>query len=118
MSRHLSHFLLAMILCAAGAKAFSSNLKGLDSTGPNKDYAGKMMLYGQLVGDWDIDYTAFNSDGSKLVLTKGEWHFGWALDGRAVEDVWIVPGPNQPRVAGAPKGEWGTTIRYYDPKID
>jgi len=29
-------------------------------------------------------------DGS-VEVGDGEWHFGWALDGRALADVWISP---------------------------
>jgi hypothetical protein len=37
----------------------------------------------------------------------GEIHFGWVLEGRAVQDVWILPGVF-----------YGTTLRVYDPTID
>ena len=96
----------------------ASDLKGFDATGPNKDYPDKMMLYGRLVGDWRVEYTAYSADEKKQPTITGEWHFGWALEGRAVADVWIMPGRLERQKPGAPKGEWGTTIRYYDPKID
>ncbi len=46
----------------------------------------------------------------------GEWHFAWVLEGRAVQDIWIVP-PREKRGAGN-LYEYGTTIRFYDPTID
>jgi len=49
--------LTALLLCAK--VAFGSGLKGFDAAGPNKDYPEKMMLYGRLVGDWKVDYTAY-----------------------------------------------------------
>ena len=70
----------------------ASDLKGFDATGPNKDYPDKMMLYGRLVGDWRVEYTAYSADEKKQPTITGEWHFGWALEGRAVADVWIMPG--------------------------
>ena len=98
--------------------AFAADLQGLHANGPNKDYPEKMMLYGRLVGDWAVEYTAWDANGKQVVKTTGEWHWGWALDGRAVQDVWIMPGRAERQKPGSPKGEWGTTIRYYDPKID
>jgi hypothetical protein len=38
---------------------------------------------------------------------RGEIHFGWVLEGRAIQDVWILPG-----------FFYGTTLRVYDPGID
>jgi hypothetical protein len=38
---------------------------------------------------------------------RGEIHAGWALEGRAIQDVWILPG-----------FFYGTTLRIYDPGID
>ncbi len=42
----------------------------------------------------------------------GEWHFGWVLDGRAVQDVFIVPARSD---TGQPR-EWGSSLRSFDPK--
>src|SRR5579875_99847 len=55
------------------------------AAGPAADRADKMMLYGR----------------------QGEIHFVWALDGRAIMDVWILPGIFH-----------GSTLRVYDPAID
>jgi hypothetical protein len=51
---------------------------------------------------------------------KGEWHFGWALEGRAIQDVWIVPPRGELRRgdAAANFNSYGTTLRVYDPGID
>jgi hypothetical protein len=50
----------------------------------------------------------------------GEWHFGWALEGRAIQDVWIVPRRGEPRRgdAAANANSYGTTLRIYDPRLD
>ena len=107
----------AVIALSVAASGAASNLIGLDASGAAPQYAEKMMLFGQLVGDWELDYVAYLKDGS-TVKTKGEWHWGWGLDGRAVVDVWICPSRAERLKAGAPPGEWGTTVRYYDPKSD
>jgi hypothetical protein len=68
----------------------SAFLDALGADGPAADRAGKMDLYGRFVGSWDLDVTQFSAGGTPR-RRKGEWHFGWALEGRAVQDVWIVP---------------------------
>src|SRR5919202_1411929 len=67
-----------------------SGPRGLAADGPSEDRADKLMLFGQFVGDWDVDFTVYGADGTRQT-EKAEWHFGWVLEGRAVQDVWIVP---------------------------
>ncbi len=75
-----------------------------------------LQLYGRFVGDWDAEITAHGADGTRHIA-PGEIHFGWVLEGRAVQDVWMIP-----RTAGSPPfpvaGNWyGSTLRVYDPTI-
>ena len=72
------------------------------------------MLFGQFVGDWDVAVTNIASDGTMQEL-KGEWHFGWVLEGRAILDVWTAPCRSL-RVQEEPY-EYGATIRFFDPTI-
>jgi hypothetical protein len=106
-----SMLLLLVVPCACS----QTSIQGLHSLGPDPALAQKLNLFGQFVGDWEFDLVAIQSDGKPL-KGAGEWHFGWALQGRAVQDVWIarddVSKPN------APISEWGTTLRFYDPKTD
>jgi len=96
----------------------STFLDALHAEGPAADRADKMALYGQLVGAWDLDVTEFKDDGTTR-RRPGEWHFGWALEGRAVQDVWIVPPRGQRKGdAVALSNRYGTTLRVYDPAID
>jgi len=97
----------------------SSFAGALHADGPAADRTGNMDLYGWLVGSWDIDVTAFREDGSQR-RRPGEWHFGWALEGRAIQDVWIVPprGAARQGDATANGNYYGTTLRVYDPRID
>jgi len=84
----------------------SGFVRTLVSAGPAADRAGKMGLYGQFIGDWVFDATVHLDDG-RTHTGQGEIHFVWALDGRAIQDVWILPGLF-----------YGTTLRVYDPALD
>jgi catechol 2,3-dioxygenase-like lactoylglutathione lyase family enzyme len=83
-----------------------SFIQALPSAGPAEDRADKMGLYGWLIGDWTMDATLYAEDGSRHE-TAGTIHFGWVLQGRAIQDVWILPGVFH-----------GTTLRVYDPGLD
>ena len=78
----------------------------LRSDGPAADRADRMGLYAFLVGDWLFDATVHKDDGT-VYTGQGEIHAIWALDGRAIQDVWILPG-----------FFYGTTLRVYDPALD
>jgi hypothetical protein len=94
-------------------------LDSLGAQGPSPDRGSKMDLYGWLIGSWDLDVTGFLENG-KQRRRPGEWHFGWALEGRAIQDVWIVPPRGAARAgdAAANVNSYGTTLRVYDPRID
>jgi hypothetical protein len=101
---------------SANAQA-GSGPAALAADGPAADRADKLMLFGQFVGDWDVEFTVHNPDGTRQT-ERAEWHFGWVLEGRAVQDVWIVPRRSERDKASAIKSDYGTTIRFYDPAID
>ncbi len=94
-------------------------LEALGAEGAAADRAGKMDLYGRFVGSWDLDVAHIAEDGTRRER-KGEWHFGWALEGRAIQDVWIVPPRGELRRtdATANANSYGTTLRVYDPQLD
>jgi hypothetical protein len=81
-------------------------IDALHTDHPAPDRADKMGLYGWLIGRWEMDTVTYGDDGSKQ-SGRGEIHFGWVLEGRAIQDVWILPGIFH-----------GTTLRVYDPNID
>ncbi|WP_037303141.1 hypothetical protein [Amycolatopsis orientalis] len=82
---------------------------------PRPELAARLGVFAPLIGSWDLVVHNHGEDGSVRTV-DGEWHFGWALDGRAVTDVWISPA-RASRVGGA-DGEWGMSLRFYDEKID
>lgn len=81
-------------------------IETLTSAGPAADRADKLALYGQFIGDWTFDATVTRDDGTQH-RGQGEIHFAWVLDGRAIQDVWILPGIF-----------YGSTLRVYDPGTD
>ena len=86
-------------------------IDALAADGPHPDHATQLMLFGQFVGSWDVDGTLIAADGTRS-QHRGEWHFGWVLEGRAIQDVLISP----PRGSSQPTFEYGTTLRFYDPQ--
>jgi hypothetical protein len=91
----------------------------LHAEAPAPDRADKLQLYGRFIGDWDTKIIAHAPDGARHE-GSGEIHFGWILEGRAIQDVWMIPRlAERPHAAPFPvAGNWfGTTIRVYDPDI-
>ena len=81
---------------------------GLGRSGPNP-----METFGRFVGSWDIEWSRPGDDRAPAGVV-GELHFGWVLGGRAIQDVWIVPGRDQPGAGQPPYAFEGSTIRFYD----
>jgi len=96
----------------------SEMIEALAAAGPFPDYADKLMLFGRLVGGWDIEGRHFGTEGQITKEQRGEWHFDWVLEGRAIQDVILTPPREERRKSGAPAEEYGTTVRFYDPRID
>ncbi len=89
----------------------------LAAAGRSSEIPESADAYGWLVGSWDLDVRVYGVDVGSLGL-EGEAHFGWALEGRAVQDVWIMPRRSQR--AGEPdrtRNMYGTTLRVWDPSI-
>jgi len=74
--------------------------------------------YGRVIGSWRgelIDHFSAKSPQTRSV----EAHFGWVLEGRAVQDVWITPARAERSSAEKRTLDWyGTTLRIYDPKTE
>jgi hypothetical protein len=81
-------------------------MRALHSAEPAVDRARGLELYGWLIGDWTMTTITHRDDGSVHNGT-GEIHFGWVLEGRAIQDVWVIHGLF-----------YGTTLRVYDPGLD
>jgi len=92
-------------------------LRLLAADGPHPQHADMMMLFGRLVGSWDLDVFVYEADGTRREFT-GEWHFGWVLEGRGIQDVIIVRPRGDGAKAAGSQGGIGSTLRVYDPRMD
>lgn len=83
---------------------------GLQAVGPHPSLGEQAQVFGRFVGVWDGEYTEFSKDG-KTIHSSGEWIFGWIMDGRAIQDLFII------HPSAARKERYiGTTVRYFEPK--
>jgi hypothetical protein len=106
------------ILIAATAKAGNTPatdprldlITALKAMGPHPSLGDEAKLFGRLVGTWEVEYTDFSKDG-KVSHRSGELIVGWVMDGRVIQDLWIV------NPSGARKErELYADLRYFDPK--
>lgn len=98
-------------LANANSSHLDEMLDALRADGPHPDHADALQLFGRLIGSWSIEWRGlYDEEEGGWRTAVGEWHFGWVLQGRAVQDVWIVPRRSDPE----PGQGYGTTIRFYD----
>ena len=95
------------------ALAFAASLI---SRGPHPDIPPEQQIFAPFIGDWDFVVSWFDDNGKLNREERGEWHFSWILEGRGIQDVWIVP-PRVERSGGADLYEYGTSLRFYDPAL-
>ena len=88
-------------------------IEGLYAKGPMPEMREKLMLFGQFVGDWDILEDRYLQPDGTWAVSRGVLHWGWILDGRAVQDVWMSIDEKTGKTIAE-----GTTVRFYDQKID
>jgi hypothetical protein len=81
----------------------------LSAAGADAGAGEELDLYAWLIGSWEIEATWFE-EGRAVRTGQGEWHFGWILGGRAIQDVLFAKGA-QPHA-------FGTTLRCYDARED
>ena len=72
-------------------------------------------VYGWLVGSWTLEVRHYRGLNLTKQNLRGEAHFGWVLEGRAIQDVWIMPrctdrAPDSDRL----NNMHGTTLRVWD----
>lgn len=82
----------------------------LQAGAPNPSLGEQAKVFSRMVGVWDGDYTEFSKDGQET-RSSGEWLFGWVMDGRAIQGLFII----HPSAARKER-YFGTTLSYFDSK--
>jgi len=85
-------------------------IKVLGSANPNPALSDEAQTFDRLVGTWDAEFSFQCYDGI-IYHKKGELHFGWVMDGTAIQDLWIGY-PSE----GQSERNIGTTFRFFDTK--
>jgi hypothetical protein len=93
--------------------SFSPYAASLVSAGPHKDIPEEQRIFASFIGDWELIVSWFDETGKLTRRDDGEWHFSWILEGRGIQDVWIVP-PRHPRAGRSDLYEYGTSLRFFD----
>lgn len=86
----------------------------LTASGRSAEIPEAADCYGWLIGSWELEVRNYWGDVAGLGL-RGEAHFGWVLEGRAVQDVWILP--QRAALTGEidrSRHGHGTTLRVWD----
>ena len=74
--------------------------------------------YGWLVGSWELEVLRYRAVDISSRNIKGEVHFAWVLEGRAIQDVWIMPRISDRKSdSDRANNMYGTTLRVWDPAI-
>jgi hypothetical protein len=92
--------------------------EALVARGPALSLGKRAAAFNRLVGSWDVEVFDIESDGARRV-TEGEWHFAWVLEGRALQDVLIVPRSADRHFEMSIKGNrYVTALRLFDRALD
>ena len=93
-------------------------IDALAAPGPHPVLGAHAETYGRFIGSWEGELRSHMLAGPPSRASI-EVHFSWALEGRAVQDVWITPArKDRGRPGGAPLDWYGTTLRVFDPKSE
>jgi hypothetical protein len=90
----------------------------LASTDRSADIPETDDVYGWLCGRWDLEVVRYRGIDVRAQRLTGEVHAARVLEGRAVQDVWIMP-RRESRQADSDRSMnmYGTTLRSWDPVI-
>ena len=113
----------ASVGSAGPGQDFSANalfVEALRAAPPAAGRGGSSDMFTPLIGDWDAEVVD-HLPGGITRRQSAEIHFAWVLEGRAIQDVWIVPARHDrlKRDASPADGNrYGTTLRVYEPELD
>lgn len=104
-------------MTAIEAEANTNFHSGLAASGRSHEIPASADVYGWLIGSWELEVCHYRVD-VRAQQIRGEARFEWVLEGRAVQDVWIMPRLSD-RTAELERSMnmYGTTLRVWDPGI-
>ncbi|RKH25208.1 hypothetical protein D7Y13_24660 [Corallococcus praedator] len=91
-------------------------VNALVSPGPSTELGDAAATFGWLVGGWEGTIQDHDLEGG-VRQSEGEWWFHWVLEGRALQDVFIVPSRRSrgsTQVEPGANRRYGTTVRTFD----
>ena len=74
-------------------------------------------LYGWLIGSWALDVRRYAGVDLTGRGVRGEVHAARVLEGRGIQDAWIMPPRGARPGPGDPMNMYGTTLRTWDPAL-
>lgn len=99
------------------APASFAAIEALGADGPHPEHRDQLMLFGQFVGAWLLDVSFYAPNGSLQSHFFADWMFSWILQGRAIQDVLIIPSKKERASNPDIPVKSGTTLRYFDPAL-
>ena len=76
----------------------------LTAAGRSAEIPADADVYGFLVGSWALDVHRYSGVDLSHDGVRGELHAAWVLEGRAIQDVWIMP-ERSARHPALPRGQ-------------
>jgi hypothetical protein len=84
--------------------------------GPHPSLGRHAETFGRLIGSWAGEYRDRRPEGEETGTM--EVHFGWVLQGLAVQDTWIAPPRLQRSGSTLKRQTYGTTVRVFHPESE
>lgn len=95
--------------CSMEKNSMDRFMDALCSAQRNPNIPAECDWFAPLLGDWSFTYT---EPCGRTV--QGEWLFRRALDGMAIEDLFICPSRATREIAPQPDAEYGAAIRMFN----
>jgi hypothetical protein len=91
----------------------------LAAAGRAAEIAEASDLYGWLVGSWALEVRHYAGAEVSALGIRGELHASRVLEGRGVQDTWIMPiREARTRPFDPTRNMYGTTLRIWDPALE
>jgi hypothetical protein len=101
-----------------GLATQSGFFSALIAPGRSAEIPNEADIYGFLVGSWALEVRRYAGVDVSRDGIRAEVQATWVLEGRAIQDVWIMP-ERSARHPAVPPGQnmYGTTLRLWDPTL-